>query len=83
MINAGGGAIDLSLVPYDLLTDREKKKNRERCQELLKYIQYQVLSHFNIRFFDFFNSGFKFGVNLEKVNFWFKLHLKQGFFLSS
>lgn len=41
--NAGGGAIDLNLVPYDLLTDREKKKNRERCQELLKYIQYQVL----------------------------------------
>jgi len=39
--NAGGGAIDLNLVPYDLLTDREKKKNRERCQELLKYIQYQ------------------------------------------
>ena len=23
------------------MTDREKKKNRERCQELLKYIQYQ------------------------------------------
>ena len=39
--NAGGGIIDLHLVPYDLLTDREKKKNRERCQELLKYIQYQ------------------------------------------
>jgi hypothetical protein len=39
--NAGGGPIDLNLVPYDLLTDREKKKNRERCQELLKYIQYQ------------------------------------------
>lgn len=33
--------IDLMLVPYDLLTESEKKKNRERCQELLKYIQYQ------------------------------------------
>ena len=29
-------------MPYDLLTDKEKKKNRERCQELLKYIQYQA-----------------------------------------
>ena len=35
-----GGPIDLSLVPFDLLTESEKKKNRERCQELLKYIQF-------------------------------------------
>ena len=41
LFNAGGGVIDLTLVPYDLLTEREKKKNRERCQELLKYIQFQ------------------------------------------
>jgi ryanodine receptor 2 len=34
--------IDLTLVPYDLLTDKEKRKNRERCQELIKYIQYQA-----------------------------------------
>ena len=39
--NSGGGPINLTLVPYDLLTDSEKSKNRERCQELLKYIQYQ------------------------------------------
>ena len=35
------GQIDLTIVPYDLLTDSEKMKNRERCQELLKYIQYE------------------------------------------
>ena len=38
---AGGGQINLTLVPFDLLTDSEKKKNRDRCQELLKYIQFQ------------------------------------------
>ena len=41
-----GGQIDLLLVPYDLLTEKEKRKNRERCQELLKYIQYQGYSLF-------------------------------------
>jgi len=35
-----GGPINLCLVPFDLMTETEKKKNRERCQELLKYIQF-------------------------------------------
>lgn len=36
-----GGIVHPQMVPYDLLTDKEKRKNRERSQELFKYLQYE------------------------------------------
>ncbi|CAF0782285.1 unnamed protein product, partial [Didymodactylos carnosus] len=37
-LNAIGGGLHPRLVPYDLLTDKEKQKNRKFYQELVKYL---------------------------------------------
>lgn len=41
LLNIAGGCPHPQLVPFDLLTDKEKKKDRERNTELLKYVQFQ------------------------------------------
>ena len=40
MICFTGGGIHTQMVPYDMLTEKEKRKDRQRSMELIKYLQY-------------------------------------------
>merc|ERR1711915_651985 len=36
-----GGGMHPQMVPYDMLTEKEKRKDRQRSTELIKYLQFQ------------------------------------------
>lgn len=64
-INTKGGFMPIPLVPWDLLTDFERRKDRFRAMEILKFLQYHG---YKVNWSEF-NCFFTFSID------WFTCHL--------